>query len=67
MIDISYKVIPQFKPDFSKLVVLLSDKTEGKQTYTFKVSSDVTSIKIKNLEEFPYITIVANAITIDKN
>ena len=49
------------------MVVLLSDRIVSKQTYTFKVSNDVTSIKIKNPEKFPYITLSANAIVIDKN
>ena len=39
----------------------------GYQTYTFKVSSDVTSIKIKNSEKFPYMTVNMNAIIIDIN
>ena len=67
MIDLSYKVIPQLISDFSKMVVLLSEKMISFQTYTFKLSSDVTSIKIKNAEKFPYLTVSMNAIVIDKN
>ncbi len=67
MIDLSYKVIPQFESDFSKMVVLISDMIISNQAYTFRVSSDVTSIKIKNAEKFPYITVSMNAIVIDKN
>ena len=49
------------------MVVLLSEKLISLQTYTFRVSSDVTSITIKNAEKFPYITVSMNAIVIDKN
>ena len=48
------------------MVVLYSDEMIGQQIYTFKVSSDVTSIKIQNPEKFPYIKIRNNAIVIDK-
>ena len=67
MIDLSYKVFPQFKSDFSKMVVLVSENLKGLQTYTFEVSSDVTSVKIKNAEKFPYMTVSINAIIIDKS
>ena len=67
MIEISYEVVPQFKADFSKIVVLLSGKMKSIQTYTFKVSSDVTSIKIKNPEKFPFLTVSMNAIVIDQS
>jgi len=29
LIDLSYKVIPQFEPDFSAMVVLISDEMKG--------------------------------------
>jgi len=67
LIDLSYKIIPQFEPDFNKMVVLLSEKSTSQQTYTFKASSDVTSIKMKNADKFPYMTLTMNAIVIDKN
>ena len=38
----------------------------GTQTYNFAVSSDVTSIKIKKAEKFPYLTVNVNGIVIDK-
>jgi hypothetical protein len=49
------------------MVVLLSDQKVNQQFYTFRVSSDVTSIKIKNAEKFPFITVSTNAIIIDKS
>ena len=67
MIDLSYKVTLHFESDFSKMVVLLTDDVKGLQTYTFKVSSDVISVKIKDWEKFPYMKISKNAIVIDKS
>ena len=67
MIDLSYKVILQFEIYFSKILVVLSEKTVNYQTSNFKISSDVSSIKIKNAEKFPYMTVSMNAIVIDKN
>ena len=67
LIDLSYKVIPQFIPDFSKIVVLLSETSIIRQIYTFKLSSDVTLITIKNAVNFPYMAVSMNAIIIDKS
>ena len=49
------------------MVVLISENIKNKQTYIFSVSSDVISIKIKNAEKFPYMTVSMNAIVIDKS
>ena len=49
------------------MVVLISENLKGLQTYTFRVSSDVTSVKIKDEENFPYMTVSMNAIIIDKS
>ncbi len=38
----------------------------GTQKYNFAVNSDVTSIKIKNAENFPYLTVSMSGIVIDK-
>ncbi len=38
----------------------------GFQTSNFAVSNDVTSIKIKNVEKFPYLTVSMNGIIIDR-
>ena len=67
LIEISYKVIPQLTSDIGTIVVLISENMIGLQTYTFRVSSDVTSIKIKNAEKFPYITVNMNGLVIDKS
>ena len=67
LIDLSYIIIPQFKSDFSKMVVLLSENWITTQTYTFSVSNDVISIKIKDSEKFPFLTVSMNAIIIDKS
>ena len=40
---------------------------KNKQTFTFNVSTDVISIKIKNAEKFPYMTVSKNSIVIDKS
>jgi hypothetical protein len=66
LIDLSYKVFPQFVEKVGAMVVLISENTEGSQTYNFAVSSDVTSIRIKNAEKFPYLTVNMNGIVIDK-
>ena len=50
LIDLSYKVFPQFTEKVGTMVVLISENMEESQTYNFSVSSDVTSIKIKNAE-----------------
>ena len=44
LIELSYQGIFQFKPDFTKVVVLLSEKMTSYETFTFKIRSDVTSI-----------------------
>ena len=66
MIDISYKIIPQFTEKVGTMVVLISENMTGTQTYNFAVTSDVTSIKIKNAENFPYLTVSMNGIVIDR-
>ncbi len=48
------------------MVVLISENMTGTQTYNFAVSSDVTSIKIKNAEKFPHLTVSMNGIVIDR-
>ena len=49
------------------MVVLISENMTGYQTYNFAVSRDVTSIKIKNAEKFPYLTVNINVIVIDRS
>ena len=49
------------------MVVLIDENVNGQQTYTFSVSNDVTSIKIKNAEKFPFLTVSMNGIVINKN
>ena len=49
------------------MVVLLQKFEISKQVFTFKLSSDVTSIAIKNAENFPYMIVSMNAIIIDKS
>jgi hypothetical protein len=66
LIDLSYKVFPQFTEKVGTMVVLVSENMEESQTYNFSVSSDVTSIKIKNAENFPYLAVSMNGIFIDK-
>ena len=66
LIDLSYKVFPQFTEKVGTIVVLISVNMEGSQTYNFAVSSDVTSIKIKNAENFPYLAVSLDGIFIDK-
>ena len=66
MIDISYKIIPQFTEKIGTIVVLISENMTGTQTYNFAVSSDVTSIKIKNPEKFPYLTVIMSGVVIDR-
>jgi hypothetical protein len=48
------------------MVVLISENMTGTQIYNFAVSSDVTSIKIKNAENFPYLTASMNGLVIDR-
>jgi hypothetical protein len=66
LIDLSYKVFPQFTEFVGTMVVLISESMTGTQTYNFAVNSDVTSIKIKNAKNFPYLTVSMNGIVIDK-
>ncbi len=66
MIDLSYKVFPQLTEKVGTMVVLISENMTGTQIYHFAVSSDVTSIKIKNAENFPYLTVSMNGLVIDK-
>ena len=65
LIDLSYKVIPQFKSDIGTIVVFLPEKMIGLQINNFRVSSDVTSITIKNPENYPYLTVSLNALVFD--
>ena len=66
LIDLSYKVYPQFTEKVGTMVVLISENMTGTQTYNFAVNRDVTSIKIKNAEKFPYSTVNMNGLVIDK-
>ena len=66
LIDLSYKVFPRFIEKVRTIVVLISENMTGSQTYNFAVSSDVTSIEIKNAENFPYLTVSMNGLVIDK-
>ena len=49
------------------MVVLIDGNINSQQTYTFGVSSDVTSITLKNAKKFPYMTVNMNSIVIDKS
>ncbi len=66
LIDLSYKVYPQFTEKVGTMVVLISENMTGTQTYNFAVNSDVTSIKIKNAKKFPFLAVSMNGIIIDK-
>ena len=65
MIDLSYKVIPHFTSNFGTIIVLISEKMIGSLIYNFKISSDVTSIMIKDAEKFPYLMVNLNALVFD--
>ena len=65
LIDLSYKIIPHLSTDLGKIVVLISEKTVGSLIFKLNLSSDVTSIIIKNEMKFPYLKVSLNSLVFD--
>ena len=58
MIDLSYKVYPQFASDVEKMVVMRSENIiTSSKVFPIRVRSDVISIKVIEQENYPYLTV----------
>ena len=66
MIDLSYRVYPQFAFKVEKMELWKTEKPlKGNKVFPIKVSNDVVFIRIIDEYNYPYITIGLTYITFD--
>ncbi len=66
MIDLTYKVYPQFASKVEKMELWKTEKLLiGDKVFPLKLKNDVVSIRIIDEYNYPYITIGLTNITFD--